>query len=612
MKRMNIFHYGAVSFRRRIFLLLCLTCVLLLPVTVAAGTAYDEKIAAIDKAADLQEAANLLSDAKTLDEQIVMLHELSGIYSEMLENGGWDVDLSHIPAKAPAEELIPDLENTDSVIKAEDVFALFENRRIIALYSDKGSINLLGDFYARLPENMQAGSLQEADAILYLRHYLTARTDYIGSASNRNYKIYLIDRNNQAVYQLYETYTTPPLSGKGHLTGDIVPLENLWRFIRKQVYGTITVEYPEGTAEFRITGKTCSICALNGNFINYEIPAEVQGYPVKSIDLIKNDTVESLTLPEGIETIKSVVCQNLTKINCPSTLRSIGSHAFYMNGNGGFNYSNIAEWNLNEGLKEIGDGALRTRECTISLPSTLEYTGDYFLDNGVKNPYLIFPEGFRGLKDFSLYHTGHLVCVYCPASMKYIEGNCLAYGKNIRLYAPEGSYAAIWAKNEGVDYVPCDNPDNMPRPYYVTDDSYEYAIVDNEVFIYRYLGSEACVIVPETLSGLPVTTLMEEAFCNNESLRVLVLPNSIEKVNHDFVSSCNNLEALFIPGTTRASELTDHANNLISCKHPVTVYTTEDAVCKQRYRYNVIWAEWTPGLEKELISRIETEPADNE
>ena len=609
---MNIIHSRGVSFRRRILFSLCLICVLLFFVTVATGTAYDDQIAAIDRTTDLQEAANLLSNAETLDEQIAMLHELSKVYSEMLENGGWDVDLSHIRAKSPAEELIPDLDNTDNIIIPEDIFALFEDRKIISLYSDGGDINLLGDFYARLPENMQAGSLQEADTILYLRHYLIARTDYIGSASNRFYEIYLIDRNDQKVYQLYETYTTPPLSGTGHLTGDIIPLESLWRFIRKHVYGTITIEYPEGTAEFRITGKTCSICALNGDFINYEIPAEVQGYPVKAIDLIRNETVESLTLPEGIETITSVVCQNLTKINFPSTLKSIGSHAFYMSGQGGFNYSNITEWNLNEGLEEIGDGALRARECTISLPSTLEYTGDYFLNNGVKNSYLIFPEGFKGLREFSLYHTGHLICVYFPASVIYIEGNCLASGKNIRLYAPEGSYAARWAKQKGCDYVPCDDPESMPRPYYITDENYEYAVVENEVFIYRYLGNEACVTVPETLSGLPVTTLMEEAFCYNESLRLLVLPDSVEKVNHNFVFSCDNLEALFIPGTTKASELTNHANDLISCRNPVTVYTTEDALCKQRYRYNVIWAEWTPGLEKELISRIESDSAGNE
>ena len=607
MKRMNIFHCKEARFSRRILLSLCLSCALLLSVAAAASTSYDEQIAAVDSAADLQEAANLLSDAESLDEQIAMLHELSTIYSEKLENGGWDVDLSHIPARTPAEELIPDPDNTDNIVVPDDIYALFENRKIIALYSDSGSINLLGDFYARLPENVQAGSLQEADTVLFLKHYLTARTDYIGSASDRYYEIYLIDRNTHAVYPLYETRTTPPLSGRGHLTGDTVPMESLWRFIRKQVYGTITVEYPEGTAEFRITGKTCSICALNGEFITYEIPAEVQGYPVKSIDLIQNETVETLILPEGIETIKSIDCQNLTKINCPSTLKSIGPHAFYMSGNGGFNYSNITEWNLNEGLTEIGDGALRTRECTISLPSTLEYAGDYFLDNGVKNPYLIFPEGFRGLREFSLYHTGHLICVYCPASMQYIESNCLASGKNIRLYAPEGSNAARWAKSEGCDYVPCDNPDNMPRPYYVTDDSYEYAVVDNEVFIYRYLGNEACVTVPETLSGVPVTTLMENTFCYNDTLRVLVLPDSVEKVNHNFVASCDNLEALFIPGTTRASELTGHANNLIECNHPVTVYTTEDAVCKQRKRYNVIWAEWVPGFEKELISRIESE-----
>ena len=137
--------------------------------------------------------------------------------------------------------------------------------------------------------------------------------------------------------------------------------------VRKAFFGTLVVSYPEGIATFRVTGDTCCIVGLEGGFTHYEIPAEVEGYPVTGIERIKNDTLESLTLPEGVVYIENAEryalwCKNLTSMNFPSTLRRIGTYADC--------HFPITALELNEGLEEIGRNAFSGSSGSKSETST--------------------------------------------------------------------------------------------------------------------------------------------------------------------------------------------------------------------------------------------------
>ena len=581
----------------------------LLAVLLACGMAtlaeanYEGLIAAVDSSASLQDAVDLVSEAGTLDGQIAILHEIADVYAAQLENGGWEVSRA-FPAGDEAEALIPE---TEDAVKPEDPISIFQGHKIIPLFNDKGTLFLLGDFYARLPAEMRAACVAEADAVLLLKHYLVERTDYIGSAYNRHYEIYLKDLRDGSVYEIYETFSSPPLSGRGVLAGEKSSMRELWEPIHTKVHGTIDIEYPEGTASFRVTGKSCSICALEGDFVQYEVPAEVDGYPVRVIKSIVNDTLESLVLPEGIESIEQISCLNLQNINFPSTLKRIGANAFYIPGNGGFNFSKIQEWNLNEGLEEIGDRGLHNYGGHVTLPSTLKSVGYGFLKYGLDDSFLVFPDGVTAVPDFCLYYTGRIICIYLPESITSIGGDALGYGKNVVIYTPEGSYAARWAAYMGAYWVACDDPVEIPHPEYHQQGDYEYAVVGDEAFIYKYTGSEACVIVPAAFDGVPVTTVMEEAFAYNEALRVILLPDSTRRLNNSFAHSCENLEAIFIPKDARTSSLLNHANNIASGCGTVTVYTPADALCRENveHAYHMTWAEWIPGLETKVIAQFE-------
>ena len=109
---------------------------------------------------------------------------------------------------------------------------LFRNKKILTLYSEREQFCLLGDFYVRLPEKKRAKSLEEADGILYMKHYFERRTDYTGLAYNRIYDVYWIDRESGTIQKIYTKYTTPPRSGYGTLYGEEIPLKTIWNGIR--------------------------------------------------------------------------------------------------------------------------------------------------------------------------------------------------------------------------------------------------------------------------------------------------------------------------------------------------------------------------------------------
>ncbi len=161
-----------------------------------------------------------------------MLNEMASLYAKEIRKAEWDVGLNSIFVKAEMSDLIPDLEGAT---KGKLSSKLFRDKKIITLYSDLSRFSLLGDFFIRLPGKKRAASLEEADGILYLKHYLERRADYTGDAYNRIYDLYWIDRNSGTVQKIYTKYTTPPRRGYDALYGETISLKTLWNAVRGSI-----------------------------------------------------------------------------------------------------------------------------------------------------------------------------------------------------------------------------------------------------------------------------------------------------------------------------------------------------------------------------------------
>ena len=228
---------------RKLFIFLLLTIVISVP-SLAEET--------------LETAVEAVKSAATVDEQLAELNDLSVSYASDLENGRWDVNMTIDPADSTLNLLIPTVEGSED---SDGLPEALQAAKFIALYRYGADDTpfLLGDFQVRLPQANRAASTAEADAILLLTERFETRSDYVGSASNRVYDIYVVPIGGKAI-RIYEKITTPPIMGSGSLSGEKVSLEALWHGIQPVFFGSeITVTHPEGTASFRITGEGCSM-----------------------------------------------------------------------------------------------------------------------------------------------------------------------------------------------------------------------------------------------------------------------------------------------------------------------------------------------------------------
>lgn len=80
---------------------------------------------------------------------------------------------------------------------------------------------------------------------------------------------------------------------------------------------------------------------------------------------------------------------------------------------------------------------------------------------------------------------------------------------------------------------------------------------DGSVSITEYKGDEKEVQIPESVQGVPVTSIADGAFANNETVEKVVLPSTVTTIGKGAFENCNNLEKIEIPETV--TEIADDA-----------------------------------------------------
>ncbi|MDO4154471.1 MAG: leucine-rich repeat protein [Clostridia bacterium] len=92
-----------------------------------------------------------------------------------------------------------------------------------------------------------------------------------------------------------------------------------------------------------------------------------------------------------------------------------------------------------------------------------------------------------------------------------------------------------------------------------TADGFVYTVSDDAVTIKQYTGTAAEITVPETIDGLPVTTIGDGAFSYKSELQSVTLPNSITKICMMAFFAANKLQTLNIAGLTHLTYIGAYA-----------------------------------------------------
>jgi uncharacterized repeat protein (TIGR03803 family) len=83
-----------------------------------------------------------------------------------------------------------------------------------------------------------------------------------------------------------------------------------------------------------------------------------------------------------------------------------------------------------------------------------------------------------------------------------------------------------------------------------------YVITNGTITITHYTGSGGAVIIPETISGLPVTSIGDGAFFECTSLTSVTIPSSVTSIGADVFFECTSLTSVTIPGSVTSIGVT--------------------------------------------------------
>ena len=483
-----------------------LLCAAMLIILVATGMQAS--------AESVNDVWNTYAHAESLDQQLAVLAEFAAKNADELETGGWSRTWDVPAAPGLPEDLIPYYWEDGSFSDTDAFPAELRNRKMIAV-QHKGSAEnslliLSGNLLARLPAEMRAASLEEAEYALVVDCVLTeSGYRYIPSATSyhRDYSAYVLNLKTGEAIRFWSHRNSAKGSGKrNELNGEEFTAEEIWRQLRSLIWGQLRFEADDGTALiFGISGKTCYLLDCEGEPEALEIPAEVSGHRVVEI---------------GESALEN--CQTLRRILLPEGLTRISSSAFY--------------------------GCTSLEE--ISLPSSLTFLGDEAFRYCPKLARVIIPESVSSLSNDLFRLDDRIACIYLPESLNTDPG-IAAIDRHAVIYAPAGSFALQWAQEQGYLTEACDNPADVPQPEYVTEGDFNFLVFREEATLYDYLGDGPRVEVPGSAAGFPVTRIVNPAFYYKKSISEIVLPAGIREITENAIIAGNEKEPthLYLPGS---------------------------------------------------------------
>lgn len=89
----------------------------------------------------------------------------------------------------------------------------------------------------------------------------------------------------------------------------------------------------------------------------------------------------------------------------------------------------------------------------------------------------------------------------------------------------------------------------MPTAFAAQSGDYFYSVIGNSVQITAYTGTGGAIVIPDTLGGLPVTSIGDNVFGGLESLRSVIIPDSVTSIGANAFYRCMGLTSVVIPNS---------------------------------------------------------------
>ena len=253
----------------------------------------------------------------------------------------------------------------------------------------------------------------------------------------------------------------------------------------------------------------------------------------------KSKPVTSVTIPEGTTEVPDFAfcdCVNLTQINLPDGITTIGAYAFAHTsitsihlsdaltaiGAYAFSNTNISDIHLPNGLTEIPDGAFFACHslAAIDLPQSVQSIGEHAFDSAeltaISIPAAVHTIGARAFQNSKLKEL-HLFAL--PAK----------FGKDILAYTP--NELKVYFHGTLTQWL-------VPSELRVCDVVFSEGVIVNGV-----------LRIPEGITDIP-----EDAFAYMRGVNSVILPASVRTIGKHAFSWMNDLKSVDLASTTKIGE----------------------------------------------------------
>ena len=282
------------------------------------------------------------------------------------------------------------------------------------------------------------------------------------------------------------------------------------------------------------------------------------------------DSLTSIEIPDSVTSIGDLAfsyCYSLTSVVIPDSVTSIGSYAFRDCGSltiyckaasmpsgwsSYWNYSTLpVVWdchnndvasdgyiyvvidNLRYGIKDGVATVVRqaSNMQTANIPARISYKGAAYNVTSIGNS--------------AFYNCDSLTSVVIPDSVTSIGEGAFSGGNSLTIYCEEANKPSGWDSN----WNDSDRPVvwNYGGENGVTDDGFVWGLLrDNTVAIAGYKGTATGVIIPSTINGNTVSSIVENTFAYCSGFTNVIIPDGVTSIGKHAFKECSSLTSVVI------------------------------------------------------------------